>query len=106
MLKSVFIIICKVIVVVWVEEVFILLGEDVAGAEVRSRQACFFGLFNLKYVLDIILQVFAHFITQVGRGISVTDDLGWLLHADGAVVCTNDQFDALCCHFTKCGPHW
>ena len=74
MLEGVSIIGVVVVIVIGVQEIFILFGEDIAGAQVGTRESCFIRFFDFEHILNVVLEILTHLISEIGGGIPVTDD--------------------------------
>ena len=86
MLEGVAIELCVVVEIVRVRKEIIAGAEHIAAADIGARQSHLFGARNLKAVLGLTVECFAHFVAQVGIGVLVADDLHGIGHTRGAVV--------------------
>jgi hypothetical protein len=67
----------KLVVVVGVHKVVINLGKYKAAAYVQFGQHGIVRVFYVEHILGIKIQIFPLFVTQVGVGIPIADDLAW-----------------------------
>ena len=97
MLESVLVVADVVIIVIGVGKERVACGEDIAGAEVRSRQLSLLRVFDGEYFLGIVVEVLAQFVAQVGIGVPVADYFHGIVGADASVVrCDNYLVVTLC----------
>ena len=91
MLEGFVIKIHKVVVIVGVHKIAVAFGKYKAAAYMQLRQHGIVGVADVKYLLGVIIKVFALFVTQVGIGVAVADDLARVFYLDGTVVGCDDH---------------
>ncbi len=91
MLKSVSVIVVKVVIIIGIEEKLVVFGEDESRTDVGARQAGLFRVAYFEHVALVVLQVAAHFVAQVGGGFAVAYHFGRRIDADGAVVGSDEE---------------
>ena len=79
MLKSLVIKVNKMVVVVRVNKVLIVFGEHKARAYMQLWQHGIVRVTYVEHLFGIKVKVTPLFVTQVGIGITVSDDLAWVL---------------------------
>ena len=101
MLESVLVITDVVVVVVRIGKEVVVLCKDVGCAEVLGWQESLVRPLQFIDLLGIVREVFAQFVTQVGIGVAVANDLDRVVHTDAAVVGSNDDMSIGLCQFTE-----
>src|SRR5690606_32586155 len=76
----------EVVVIVGVDEVEVLLGEDKRAAHIGAWQEALGGVLDGEDILGLVGEVAPVLVAQVGVGVAVADHLAGLGHAHGAVV--------------------
>ena len=94
MLEGVAIELCVVVEVVGVRKEVLSRAEDIAAADIRTRQTHLLRTGDLEAVLGLAVERFADFVAQVGIGVLVADDLHRIGHTRGAVVGGEHNFVA------------
>ena len=91
MLEGVAIVLHVVVVVVGIGKERVSRSEGVGRAHIGSRQLSFFGRFDGEDLFGVVVEVLSQFISQIGVGVAVTDDLDGLLTTDGTMVSGKDD---------------
>lgn len=81
-----------VVVVVRIGEEVLVAGVDVAARQVGRGESEFFWRMHFVYLLCVVIQILAYFVTEVGIGVFVSYYLDWIVDADGAVVGGKNYF--------------
>ena len=97
MLESILVVGYIIVVIVWIGEEGIAVGEDIRGAQIRRRQLCLVRLLDGEHFLGIVGQVLAQLISQVGIRVAVADNLDRLRSTDTAVVGGDNHLEVALC---------
>jgi len=57
----------------------------------QLRQHGIMRVFDVEHFLWRKIKVAALFVTQVGVGVTVANDLAWFFYTDSAVICSDDD---------------
>lgn len=94
MLECSVVILNVVIVVVGVGKEVAIVSEDICRGDVGRWKPENLGPLDFVDLARVVVEVFAHFVTQVGVGVFVTYHLDGVVDADGAVVGGEDDASA------------
>ena len=86
MLEGVAIELCVVVEIVRVRKEIIAGTEYITATDIGARQSHLFGARNLKAVLGLAVECFAHFVAQVGVGVLIANNLHGIRHAPNPLI--------------------
>ena len=94
MLEGIAVVLGVIIELVGIREEVRTRAESIGTADVRARQAYLLGLFDEENRLIAAVEGFAYFVTDIGIGVLIRDDLHGILDASGTMVGSEHQCKA------------
>ena len=91
MLKSVPVIINVIVIIVGICKKIILHGKNIRGTHIYFGQVEFFGFPDCENILSIVSKILTLFISEIGIGLTITNDLERSFYPDGPVIGSYDE---------------
>jgi hypothetical protein len=92
MLKSIPVIIYKLVIIIGIHKKVIAGAENIGGTDIGFRQVNLRWLSDFKYVSRIVIQVFPLLVSQVGGCFFIPDNSDRIIDPDGSMIGGYYQF--------------
>ena len=91
MLESILVIRHIVVVIVGIGKECVSRGKDVGRTQIRRWQLSLLGILDDENLLRVVAQILAQLVSEIGVGVTVSDDFNRFRGPYGTVVCGNDD---------------